>query len=362
MAQNKYLSTTLRVLIGLASFGIAATTLKSFVPLFNSTFLALIIVITVAPVLHWLRRKGVPDWLAFVTTVAGTIIVIAALVLLIGVSINQLVKDLPTYESQMKELRDNVGGFAAGLGLGAVDPRGLVDLINMSSLLDTAVVVVRGLAGALSDVILAATILIFLLVESFGFSRKLALLAQSDSVSWDRVSRFGTGIRRYVAMTAAVGGITGLGNAILLLAMGVDFAVLWGLLAFLLSYIPFVGFWLALIPPFMLALLEFGPLQAVIVFAGFVVINGLAENVVKPRFMGEGLNLSPTVVFLSLIFWTIILGAMGTVLSLPLTIALKQLLLEADEQNRWVAELISWKHSAELSPGPEALDDQKSHA
>ena len=162
---------------------------------------------------------------------------------------------------------------------------------------------------------------------------------------------FGGDTRRYVVFTTYVGAVTGFGNAVLLLVLGVDFAVLWGVVAFLLSYVPVVGFWLALIPPVILALLEFGLPTALIVLAGFVLINGTAENIVKPKLMGEGLDLAPSVVFLSLIFWTAILGPLGAILALPMTMAVKQLVLEADEQNRWLAALISSVGSEKAGAG-----------
>jgi AI-2 transport protein TqsA len=113
---------------------------------------------------------------------------------------------------------------------------------------------------------------------------------------------------------------------------------LWGVLAFLMSYIPTLGFWLAAVPPTLMALLESGPGAAVLVFLGIVLINGFAENVVKPMYMGEGLNLSPFMVIFSVIFWATILGV-------PMTFSFKELVLEADSQNRLIARLMSSKES-----------------
>jgi predicted PurR-regulated permease PerM len=125
-----------------------------------------------------------------------------------------------------------------------------------------------------------------------------------------------------------------------------------------MSYIPTLGFWLAAIPPTLLALLESGPAAAVLVFLGVVLINGFAENVVKPKYMGEGLNISPFVVIFSVIFWAGVLGPLGAILGVPMTLMFKQLVLEADDQNRWIARLMSAKESVEPpqdnDPGEEA--------
>lgn len=114
---------------------------------------------------------------------------------------------------------------------------------------------------------------------------------------------------------------------------------------------------MAFIPPFILSLLEFGLPTALVVLLGFVLINGSAENIVKPKVMGEGLDLAPSVVFLSLIFWTTILGPLGAILALPMTMAVKELLLQAGEQNRWVAVLVSSVGSEKV----DAAGDQNSN-
>jgi predicted PurR-regulated permease PerM len=129
-------------------------------------------------------------------------------------------------------------------------------------------------------------------------------------------------------------------DTIWFILLGVDFPVLWGILAFLLSYIPTIGFWLAAIPPTILAFLESGPVVAIIVFLGIVLINGFAENAVKPKYMGRGLDLSPFIVVFSVVFWSAILGPLGAILSIPMTLVVKELILEMDEQNSWIARMM----------------------
>ena len=118
--------------------------------------------------------------------------------------------------------------------------------------------------------------------------------------------------------------VTGALDMIFFLIMGVDFAILWGIIAFMCSYIPTLGFWLAAIPPTILALLEFGPLQALIVFLGVVLINGFAENVI----------------IFSVIFWAALLGPIGAILGVPVSLLFKELILEADDLNRWIAKMM----------------------
>jgi predicted PurR-regulated permease PerM len=136
-----------------------------------------------------------------------------------------------------------------------------------------------------------------------------------------KVTELAAEIRKYVSISAFTGFLTAVGNLILLLILGVDFAVLWAFLSFLFSFIPNIGFILSVIPPAFIALGDTGLTAALIVIVGFVVINGIVENVIKPRYMGDELDMSLFVIFLSLVIWTWILGAMGAILAIPLTIS-----------------------------------------
>jgi AI-2 transport protein TqsA len=362
MLEPHRLSKTLRLLIGLACFGVAVVTLQPFVSLFNSTFLALIIVLSVSPVLHWLKDSGLPNWLAFLLTLLAIIGAIVLLVLFLAFSLGQLAEAVPQYVAQLDEAKASLASWIQSLRIDPTPIQTFLDLIDPQRLGDATADFVAGLVATISDVVLVVLIIAFLLVESFSLPARLEKLAPFGAERWERAAKFGTDTRRYLVITTYVGAITGLGNAVLLLILGVDFAILWGVVAFLLSYVPVVGFWLAAIPPFVLALLEFGLPTALLVLLGFGLINGSAENIVKPKLMGEGLDLAPSVVFLSLIFWTVILGPLGAILALPMTMAVKQLLLEADEQNQWLAALISSVGSEKAGTAQRQADDEPTPA
>ncbi len=341
MIKDRRLSSTLRILIGLAAFGVAAWTLQPFVSLFNAVFLAFIIVLCVSPLLRWLRGKGVPNWAGFLLTLAALIFAIVALVLFLLFSLSQLANAIPGYVEQLDAVKAQIVQWLESVGIDQADVQALADLIDPRQLLDLVIGLLSTMIDALSNVILVIALVAFLLVESFSLPQKLQKVLRFGEDRWARARKYGEHVKRYVVITTYVGLVTGLGDFVLLLALGVDFAALWGVVAFLLSFVPIVGFWLALIPPFLLALLEFGLGKALLVLLGFVVINGAAENIVKPKLMGEGLDLSIGTVFLSLLFWTTILGPLGAILALPMTVGVKELVLAADPQNRWVAALLS---------------------
>ncbi len=129
---------------------------------------------------------------------------------------------------------------------------------------------------------------------------------------------------------------------------GIDFAVLWGLLFFLFGYIPYLGFYLAAIPPMLLGLFEYGLIGgAVGVLVGITIINALVENVIFPSLAGKGLKLSPTLVFLSLFYWSFVLGAAGALIAVPLTIVVK-IILESSEETRMIAKLMESSGTRDL--------------
>jgi predicted PurR-regulated permease PerM len=360
MIESMNLSKTLRLLVGLACFSVAVIALQPFVSLFNSVFLALILVLCVAPVLHWLKGKGLPSWLAFLLTLFAIIGIVVILVLFLAYSLGQLAEAVPEYVAQLDVAKASLASRIANLGIDPAPFQTFLQLIDPQNLINLIADFMGGLVATISDVVLVVLIIAFLLVESLSMPARLEKLAQFGAERWERAAKFGADIRRYLVITTYVGAVTGFGNAVLLLILGIDFAVLWGVVAFLLSYVPVVGFWLAAIPPFVLALLEFGLPAALLVLLGFGLINGSAENIVKPKLMGEGLDLAPSVVFLSLIFWTAILGPLGAILAVPMTMAVKQLILETDEQNRWLAALISSVGSERAGTAESQANDQGS--
>jgi predicted PurR-regulated permease PerM len=303
-------------------------------------------------------KKKVPSWLAFVITLVAILLVFLFLVVLLIVAVDRLTEAVPTYAAELQLSVDSIERFLVDLGIEEDDITALVEdlpnILEPRELLNVAVSFLSGIVGAFSDVILIGLIVVFLLVDAFGFAEKLSSEIQKGNDYIQRVARFGSDIRQYVYITTVVGLVTGIFDTIFFLLLGVDFAILWGILAFLLSYIPTLGFWIAAIPPTLLTWLEFGWPRALVVFLGIVIINGFAENVVKPKYMGKGLNLSPFVVVFSVVFWTAILGPLGAILSIPMTLIFKELIFEADSQNSWIGTLMSAGASA---VAPERLEE-----
>ena len=347
MKTNTPISFTLRVLIAIAATGIALAFMRTGAEMINSLFLAWIVVLVASPLLHWLVRKKVPTWLSFILTLVAILAVFLIFILIILFALSRFSEAIPAYLSEFERITASIQEMLTTLGLTGSDSRLFVNFLNPEQLFDLIINFLSGLIGTLGDIVLIALLIVFLLLEAFNAPAKLVEEIKAGNAYLQRYFDTSKSLRVYIYITTIVGLTTGILDTVWFTLLGVDFAVLWGILAFLMSYIPTLGFWLAAIPPSLLALLESGPTTAVLVFVGIVLINGFAENVVKPKYMGEGLNLSPFMVVFSVIFWAAVLGPLGAILGVPMTLLFKQVVLEADEQNRWIARLMSSTRSRE---------------
>jgi predicted PurR-regulated permease PerM len=246
-----------------------------------------------------------------------------------------LVEALPTYadnaESQLEELQAQL----EELGIDDILPS--LDFLDPSKLIDLISGFLGSLFGSLALVFLMLMFFVFMFLEASGFSVRLRKGLAPDSPLLTRFHEYTRDVREYWWITSAIAFVIAVLDVIFLLILGVDFAILWGVVAFLLSYIPSLGFWLALIPPFLLAWAEFGIATAMIVFIGYVLINGSIQNFVQPKVTGGGLNLSPLVVTISVVVWAWALGPIGAILAVPATMLVKKLFLERYEETRWLA-------------------------
>ena len=178
-----------------------------------------------------------------------------------------------------------------------------------------------------------------MLIEITGYETKLKQVGKPLGGRTARLFEFRGEVRKFVSITALIGLITAISNLILLVILGVDYPVLWGVLSFLFSFIPAIGGILSFIPPALLALLEFGWVKTLIVIVGFAIINNVADNIIKPKLMKQGLDVSILLIFLSIIFWSWELGPLGAILAIPLTMFVKRLVTEISKENQTGSDL-----------------------
>ena len=326
-------------------FGIKATAV-----LINPILLALIITIAALPLPAKLTARGVPGKLSLVLTILIVAGAIAGVMFLFAFGLSNVASDIPSYTT-------SAANRSAGLSSWLKNIQGSSGaLLDRQQMDDAAAFLIGFVADFLVQV--GMTLLIFV----FMISAAIAMPSGEDSdldaagQQVDRVNQYTADVRRYLNVTTVINMSVGLLDTIMLLILGVDYALLWGILAWLLGYIPTIGFWLALIPPTLLAWAEFGPTTAAIVFMGFVLINGSVQNFVQPKLMGDNLRISPLIVFLSLFIWGWLLGGVGALLAVPLTLLILTI-LEQFETTRGLAMLARSPGGA--GAGAEDADKQK---
>lgn len=360
MKSNFPLSTTLLFLVGLASLGVVVVFLYNAASMVNAFFMALLIVITVAPVMYRIQQRGAPTWVAFVATLLVLLVALLIFVLIVVGAGQQFINTLPEYTAKAESATNALSSAMESWGGGklGLDTQAMSQLFDPSKILNLSGKFVSGLVDTFSNFILIAMLILFMLVDAIFVPSKMAPYLNTENPVLLRLRQYTVLARRYIGITTIVGTVTGILDTILFLLVGIDFALLWGIIAFLFSFIPTIGFWIALIPPVTLAFLQFGLPAALVVFFGIVIINGFAENIVKPRYMGAGLNLSFFTVFYSVVIWSAILGSLGAILSIPLTLAFKVLILDGDESGRWFFDLISENKRTRISTESKSEQDQ----
>ena len=327
-----------KTLMIMAALVVIAAGIKAAEEIMVPFLLAAFIATIAATPVFWLERKRVPSAVAITLVMVGIIVMIIGVGAVVAQSAGAFTERLPFYQERLAEtLRDAVA-LLAPLGF-ELSSETLLSYFDPGTALVMAGNTLSGLGGVLSNGFLILLTVIFILAEAASFPRKLGDVLADPERDLPHYARFADNVNRYIGIKTSVSLATGLVVVVFLWVMGVDFPVLWGLLAFLLNYIPTIGSIIAAIPAVLLALIQLGSAEAAITAGAYVAINIIMGNAVEPRFMSKGLGLSTLVVFLSLVFWGWMLGPVGMLLSVPLTMTAK-IALEANPKTVWLAHLL----------------------
>ena len=288
-----------------------------------------------------LEDKGVPGGLALLAVLLGFGAIGLAASLLVGSSAEDFVKNIPAYEERLQQQTQQISAFLDRWG---ILPGNITTLLNPSAALKLSGNLLSGVSNLMANGFIILMLVIFILLESTGFPAKLRQIYGDDDSKVRQMQQFSATVKRYMVIKTMVSLATGGLVSICLLIVGVDYPLLWGMLAFGFNFIPNIGSIIAAVPAVLLAMVQLGPGSALIVAACYITIHMGIGNVVEPRFMGKGLGLSTLVVFLSLLFWGWVLGPVGMLLSVVLTMKLK-IMLDLNVQTRWMAQM--------LGPNPE---------
>lgn len=338
-----------RILLNLAAFVVIVAGMRAAAPLLVPFLLAVFLAILCATPLRWLIERGVPRVLAVLALVLVILALGTVVGAVLGTSLVEFTRSVPRYEAGFQARLANLEGILERMGVEG-SRQVLNEYFDPSRLFALMGTLVTSLGQVLTNGALILLTMVFILLEMSGFRRKIQLAfgeadAHEAQLGFERV---GSSIRRYVALKTVISLGTGIGVAILLAIIGVDFPVLWGVLAFLLNFVPNIGSFIAAIPPVLLAFLQLGTGSALVTALGFLGVNVIMANILEPRIMGFSVGLSTLVVFVSLVFWGWILGPVGMLLSVPLTVIFR-IILETNESTRWIAVLLGSERSLDLS-------------
>jgi AI-2 transport protein TqsA len=326
----------LRVMLALAATVVVFVGMRLAAPILNPILFAVVLALLFSPIYAWLIRHRIPTPLALVIMLVGLSVLFLGLFLLLGVSIARFSGEIGSYTSKLSGQLDEIQNLTKSLGVTTAD---LHKALSPSALTGAIGTILSGVADFLSDLFLILVIVLFLLAEGPAMMNRLRASTGPEHPQVARLAVFGRNVVRQLGLRAIVNLVTAAGVVVLLLVLRVDFPLMWGILAFFLSFIPWIGLPLAVAPAVVLALAEHGLTSAVLVIVGVIVINVLAENALSPMLMGRGLSISPTILFIGFLFWAWLLGGPGAFLAAPLTIFLV-LMLDTFPETRWLASVM----------------------
>jgi AI-2 transport protein TqsA len=310
-------SPLLRVVLLGAGLVIIAAGMKAAAPVLNLILLSMLLAATLSPVPLLLSERGIGRGAAIAITALLSLLGGILLIVVLANSLSRLSENLPAYQSSLSNLVDGVSQKLAARGIDVdqalkPDPAKIMGRVGL---------LVRGALGLVGYGLLAIVLVVLFLIE-------IPLIQGNASAPGSFRSRLDSAmrlVRRFVGLNGMFGGVIALVDLAIMLALGTDAAVLWAVICFLFAFVPF-GFMLSMIPPFVLTLLEHGVGRAMLLLGLFFVVNFIGDNVIKPKLMGGGLGLSPLLIVIALLVWGVVLGPMGALLAIPLTLTVKEVL------------------------------------
>ena len=338
-------------LLALAALVVVAAGIKAAEQVMVPFLLAAFIATIAATPVFWLQRHRLPVGLAITVVVLALIAVLVGFGAIVAESADAFRERLPFYQERAVALLEPVLAFLGGLGI-ELSP----ELLDPGRALGFAGDALGSLGSVLTNSFFILLAVVFILTEAWSFPRKLGTVLKNPERDLPHFKRFAEKLNRYFAIKTTVSVATGVFVGVALWLLGVDFPILWGLLAFLLNYVPNIGSVIAAIPPVLLAIMQLGPISAIATAGVFLVVNVVMGSVVEPKFMGRELGLSTLVVFLSLVFWGWMLGPVGMLLSVPLTMTVK-IAMEANPSTNWIAHLLDPADARPAGENEEQDDD-----
>ncbi|RJF43827.1 AI-2E family transporter [Actinomyces sp. 2119] len=345
------------IVVTVAALVVAAVGLYMVRSLVAPAFFALTLVVTIRPLVSWAARHHVPRGIAAVGAIAILYAFVLSLFAALGVAVAQLVDTLPGYSSRFQQIWADIERMLTSMG---VDQASLLD--QATSALDTSRVVslaqtlLEQLTSAGSMMMIMALVIVFLMFDTMRIEGRVRALTEFKPEIASAMTGFAASVRSYWLVSTTFGLIVAVLDVFALWALNVPMAVTWGVVSFITNYIPNIGFVVGVIPPALLALVDSGPWTALWVVVAYSVLNFVIQTLIQPKFTGDAVGLNTTTTFVSLMFWSTVIGGLGTILAVPLTLFAKALLIDSDPRSRWVGIFLTAGDQPLKEQEPEAPD------
>jgi len=303
------------------------------VPFLLSLFIAIIL----SPAYNFLRSKHIPDILSIIIVMIVFLFFLALIAKLIGSSLHQFSANSDLYADKLSLYYEDFANFTKNFGF-EIPSSEISSVVNSKQIMHFSTAIIEGIGSIFTNGFIVVLTVVFMLLESQYFSIKIEAIDKEKS-TMKHINKIFSQIKSYMVIKALISAVTGFIIYFCLSFIGTDYAFLWGVLAFLLNFIPNIGSIIAAIPAVLITLVQLGGLSALLVSILYLFANIVIGSIVEPKVMGRGLGLSTLVVFISLIFWGWLLGLVGMLLSIPLTIMAK-IVFAANENTQWISIML----------------------
>jgi predicted PurR-regulated permease PerM len=341
------------VLLGAAAASLTIGGVRAASEIIGPIFLALVLTVAVHPLRGYLvDSHRWPTWAGTLAAILAAYVVLVAVLAALVYSAAKFAGLLPHYQEDLHQLVTSITDAWSRAGLPQQQADAVTRSLDPERLITTLTEILTGLAGAASSLFFLFVLLLFMAVDAGQLPAKLAAAREGRVAVVSGLEAFAHGTRLYLVVATVFGFVVAVLDTAFLSFTPIPDPLLWGLLAFITNYIPNIGFVVGLVPPAVLGLFEGGPGLMLLVIVVYSVLNAIIQSVIQPRVVGETVGLSGTVTFVSLLFWAWVLGAVGALFAVPLTLLVKCLLVDVDGRASWVGPLLD----GAPAPSPAADD------
>lgn len=330
------LSPSLRTLLALAAAVVVLAGVFFAREIVGPLALAIVLVVICEPARRPFDRRGRPRWVGTTAVIALAYLVLVAMGALLWLAGTQFARLVGDFADELQASVQSLLAWLRSVGLDQQAADATASVLDPQALVGLASSLGGAIVGVATALFFVFAYIIFMAADAARYRDAERVFGEAKRPALGRVRRLNTGVRRYYVVNATFGAIVAVIDGLALLWLGVPAPLVWAILAFVTNFVPNIGFVLGLIPPAVLAFVVGGWPMLLAVIAIYCVVNVVLQVLVQPKFVSDAVDLSLTLSFFSVIFWTFVIGPLGAILSIPLTLFVRTLVLEADPGSHWL--------------------------